>query len=438
MRSGEAGSPRKDGTVGIGTWMDQTRNRRARTLRGGGAILLTAVLLAGCSKSESGSAVEASGDGTTDASSTASTSTKAEAAAKEPGVGAFEVPEIRYATAMSRLADALVGAWEIVPEISSTSLPSGAIVGADGLKMLLTPASADAARDKGFEYGYTDARVASKGRENPVEKTKPATGIDAIVPAILVFPDEKAAAKAAEEMSRAGSNGGDKEASIPGSPDAKVTIGSAADKRAVAAYEASGIFVQNVYVSGNSDEKLLEGARKFLELQRPRLKGLEVPHVRKNDEDRKDRMELNAHAPELIEKIYRDPESKTLLMGPMPPRASLHSQDDPIGAAKAYAVGEIDAIAGADATVYRSKTEAATKKFAEDLFESVTLFYKSAEPYDGDLKDARCAKFEHDRPGSNMVRTLCVGTVGKYVVEVSGEDPQKVRRIYENQVNLLR
>lgn len=132
----------------------------------------------------------------------------------QPALGAAGSPKVGARVEAARMSSAVVGPWEVDDRLDDSKLPNGIISFPQGLGTLLSPQVAEAAARNQFVTAFVSNRADSANEQ-------------ALIMAVLRFPDDQTAASATREMHEAALVPPDPESllptgqptTIPGHPD---------------------------------------------------------------------------------------------------------------------------------------------------------------------------------------------------------------------------
>jgi hypothetical protein len=391
-------------------------------------LTVAAMMVAGCSTVVDGDAVRAAGGpppGTVDVAllNPGNYSTK-----PLPPIGAAGSPFLGAILDAQRMADFVVGAWEVDPALTA-SYPFGYSGGAmaikrDALEVVITDEAARAGARHNFINGFVAARQ--------VERQK------ILFNSVLRMADPQSATAAAPEMAAGTIEGGANATvpkaispiPIPGHPEAFAVTYSFPDYgtpltwHVVESFTAHGPYVLAQKAQSTENVDVAAGlVAKAIDLQAPRID------------------QFAPTDPAQFPTLARDPSGLLAKALPVPPDATtvnnnatfgqygaLHYMIDPATAAKVFADAGMDTAVSGDDWVLRSRDAAGAAAVAEDAVKQVKG--SPADPVPN-MPGSRCLSLAS---GNGF---WCVGTADRYEFEVSSAQLRDVHHRMAAQYILL-
>jgi hypothetical protein len=303
-----------------------------------------------------------------------------------------------------RMADNVVGPWEVDPSVTgwfgfgATPLPN------DGALAQIGPESfAAAASQHGFINGFASARTAE--------------GQKILLNAVLRFNDAGAATAAAAEFGDIAAKTGDgvQRAQIPGHSDTQAAsytqTQESTGKRwnAVRAFTAHGeyVFMQLAQAVDSADTALGLVA-KTVDLQGPVIDKFRATDPSEFTDISLDPTGLLARTLPVPEK-----EATPIQNATYEQRGALQFQTDPARSTKLFADTGTDLVAMAKTNVYQTKDSASARKVVEGFFAELESKSQPAKPVNN-LPDSRCLQL-------NDKSFYCLGVADKYAIETTSE-----------------
>lgn len=398
-----------------------------RTVGGRAAALAVAVLVVGCGggsgQGGAGSAAPSSAAGarTVDVSAldVGNHPTK-----PQPALGAAGTPGQGLIADARRMADFVVGPWEIDPTlIGSYATTALVLKDADALELIGPKSVAAAAAGHSFVNGFFSAR---QGADKTI-----------LIDAVARFADPAAATAAATDMAQAAldeptSGATRTRVPVPGHLDTVTSSYPFTDpavgkeQSTVRAFTPHGscVLMQVVQSYGGRDAAVgLVG--KTLDAQAPLID------------------QFTPTAPADFAGLPLDPTgllARTLLVPAHDasvvqdwvyrPRGALHFQTDPAATARLFTDTGTDAVASGKSVVYRTAEAAGAAKLAAAFLEQVTATGATpADPVTG-LPGSACLQV----PGAGY---YCTAAADRFAVEVQGEQLRDVHQMVAAQYALL-
>ncbi|HUO41205.1 MAG TPA: hypothetical protein VMU34_26710 [Mycobacterium sp.] len=395
-------------------------------------ILASAV---GCSVAEPGTAVKAPGGpppGTVDVSLLGSGNLPTKPA---PPLGAAGSPAAGALIDARRMADDVVGPWDVDPALVIPS-PLRAVIVKDAAAIgLIEPTGvAPAAQGHNFINGFASDRQDQDQ--------------DRLMNAVLRFADPSSAAGAAADMAKAVTTGQPNPARpvpIPGHPDASATTYSynsyGGDERpiTVLSYTAHGAYVLCQTAQADDIDTAAALIGKTLDTQGPLIDQFVPTDPAKFAELPADPTGLLAHT--MPTPTYPEgedafpPNPKVGLYGP---HAALHLQDDPLAVAAAFTTAGVALMSYNQTVVYQTRDSAAAARLAVDLANSAVTAQPSTKPVEGVdfMPTSRCV--QSDRPeGNGQSDYYCYAPVQTFTIQTHAADATGARQQAAAQYKML-
>ncbi len=311
----------------------------------------------------------------------------------------------------ARMAEHVVGPWEIDPALTQGVMPTTIFKDASALPILLVERIAFAAGNHNFVTGFSSARRTAPDRMS-------------LVNAVLRFADPESAAAAATEFGDLAVQPGivdylptAQPVPVPNHPDTRASTyettppGSTTPETSVNAYTSHGPFV--LVQQAQTPDGVGHGAdmiAKTLDQQIPAIDKFEpTPAGELANLPVDDSGLLARTIPETGDSV---PAIKNLVYGP---HAALHFQIAPAASADLFADTGMDLLARGKPTVYRVRDgQAAAKMLEEFVAESQDSGDKPVASVPN-MPDSRCMQHD-DQLGSGVV---CFATADRYLIEGS-------------------
>ncbi|MBV8346209.1 MAG: hypothetical protein JOZ49_01345 [Mycolicibacterium sp.] len=334
-----------------------------------------------------------------------------------------------------RMADNVVGPWEVDPSLVTPS-PVRAIVLKDaGAVGLIEPNGvAAAAHAHNFINGF------ASDRQGPVELR--------LMNAVLRFADAPSAAAAAADMAQAETSqqpNRPEPVPIPGHPDTLATTYSynayGGDQRPimVVSYTAHGPYVLCQTAQANQIDIAAGLIAKTLDLQGPLIDRFSPTDPMKFADLPADPAGLLAHTmpfptyPEPSTSVPTNPN-----VGIYQPHGALHFQDDPPGAAAALTTAGVQAVSYNQTFVYQANDPAAAAQLAQDLANSMLQTQPSATPIGAVdfMPTSRCLQSDSPEAGG-PAHYYCYAPAESFTIEVQAADATGARQETAAQYKML-
>lgn len=317
----------------------------------------------------------------------------------------MSVPGAKHVEAQ-RLADHVVGPWEVDPALTEPLLATiGPALSDKGIDHVIGPPVGQIAVDHGFINGFVT------GRADTLEANVPQT---ALINMVLRFPtpeDAAAVAGAANERTVAGA-AAPEPATIPGHPEALATRRPVEGGVRVISFAAHGPYLlyQNAKApEGRAPEDLVA---KTLDLQIPAIDAFNA-----TDPAQFPTMELDPT--KLIARTLRTGEPN-ILMGVYGRHGALH-YESPELATLLESAGVDSVSRGQSVTVFQTRDAAAANELAAKMAESLS---KEAEPSDAvpGMPTAKC--FFDQKASVIVLRASCVVAADRWVLRSASQQPR--------------
>lgn len=391
---------------GYAAWLEWNRHGSFLGMRSAYVVLLLAVALvaAACSSTVQGSAVKSTGGPSGPALDFSRLDPGRFPTKARAPLGVTGDPLRGVVVEAQRMADHVIGPWEVEPAITKHFAFGAAVMPAAEALALIGPMDlAAAAATHNMVNAFASARTEENRR--------------ILLNAVLRFPDEAAATAAATEMGEVamrqqGADGPAQKLEIPGHPDAQAnsytTIGRGAERwSAVRSFTAHGPYVlMQLAQSTDGSEQAAQLVAKTIDLQEP-----EIDSFRATDPSEFSDISLDPSG--LLERTIRlegrDPSfAKNATYDQ---RGALHFQSDAARSATLFDDTGVDLVAMAATNVYQTRDGDGAKGVVDG-------FYAEVSP------TARPANAVPNMPGSRCLQLTdggfyCLATADRYALEVS-------------------
>ena len=322
-------------------------------------------------------------------------------------IGAAGTPEKGAITEGVRMAEHVVGPWEVDAKLTQGVRPTTVYQSPASLQQLLLERDAAVAGRHNFVTGFSSARRTEPDRVS-------------LVNAVLRFPDPQSAAAAVTEFGEVALQPNDdlptaQPVPVPNHPGTRASTfettppGSTAPETSVSAYTAQGPFVLHQFADtpdgvgpavdmiAKTLDKQIPAIDAFVPTPVSELAGLPVDDgglLARTIPESGDAIPAGAN------QVYR-------------PDAALHFQSSPVTSAQLFADTGMDLWARGKASVYRVRDgEAAAKTFEQFVSEAQDSGGKPVAPVPN-MPDSHCT--QHDEPLSTYV--VCFAAVDRYLIE---------------------
>lgn len=400
------------------------------------AVVLAAMVVGGCANSEPGQAEKPAGgppSSVVDASLLGSGNFPV---TPTPPLGTAGVMSTGALIDARRLADDVVGPWEIDPQMVVPGQSRAVVIpGAPALGTILPAAVASTAGAHNMLYGFASDRL------DP-DRWRLMNGV-------LRFPDASAAGVAAADLAGAVARlapTSDHPVPISGHPDAQaVTFGSNLDAGpdqpvTVYAFTPHGPYVltQSVYAPDQDAAAMAVAAT--LTAQVPRIDQFVPTAPAKFAALPMDPSGMLSHT--MPPPTFPDPPSSRLpdaKVGSYLPRAALHFQDDPAGVAPLFEAAGLREMTYNHTTVYRVRDAAAAAKLVNDLADLAARVEVVAHPVNAVdfLPGSRCVQSEVDPTMTNGSIFYCFAALNNSVISVRNASDTGARQETAAQYKML-
>lgn len=396
--------------------------------------VLTLTALAGCSVAEPGVAVRVPGGPPPGAVDVDLLGTGNFPTQPAPPMGAAGTPAEGALVEARRLADDVVGPWEVDPALLEPS-PLRAVVVKDaaGVGLLEPPPVATAVAAHNFINGF------ASDRENPTQTR--------LMNAVLHFADPRSAADAAADMAAreaANQQPGSLKMPIPGHSDALASASSDAvdgnaSQATVYSYTAHGPYVLCQIATAPDVDVATSLISGTLDLQGTRIDQFSPTDPTKFASLPVDPSGLLAHTmstptwPETTQTAPANP--KVGLYGA---QAALHFQDDPLAAGAAFSAAGMQVMSYNHIIVYKTRDPAAAAQLAIDLSDAIVKSQPSAQQINNVdfMPTSRCVQ-SPSADGSAELRYYCFAPINGYTIEVHAADATGARQQTAAQYKML-
>lgn len=329
-----------------------------------------------------------------------------------------------------RMAEHVVGPWEVDPALTALALPTVVFKDSAMISMLLTRRLAHAAGKHNFVAGFSSARRTEPDRMG-------------LVNAVLRFADPESAAAAATEFADLALQPGvldehrpiGQPVSVPNHPDTRASTyvitpsGSTTPETSVTGYTAHGPFV--LVQSARTPDGVGPGAdmvARTLDQQIPAIDTFEPTAVSELAGLAVKGSGLLART--VPQTVDRGPIPNNLVFGP---HAALHFQSSPLTATDLFAQTGMDLWALGRSSVYQVRDgEAAEQMFTQFATESQDSADTPVAPVPN-MPDSRC--LQHD-VGFD-VNVVCFVVADRYVIEASSAQLTDVHQLTAAQYAML-
>ena len=250
-----------------------------------------------------------------------------------------------------------------------------------------------------------------------------------MVVAVLSFPNDAAAIKAATQMAQATKDASSKQVEIPGQPKAIGWSLSSEYSRAVHTFLADGAEVVYVWTSeppkGKTD--LTKLVAKAYDVQLPELKDF-VPTPASA-------MMSMPPDPEglLARTLPNDPDSSTVIDGNYSARGFIHFTLNPLQDQALYEKAGVDVVARRGSTMYRAEDAAGATMVVDDFIGQISEVYPDMTEFDipAGADSGKCLQ------NALGAQYYCVGQFDRYAVEMWQESEAEMEQAIAAQGSLL-
>ena len=314
-------------------------------------------------------------------------------------------PQLGVAVEGQRLANNVVGPWEVDSELTA-GFGFGAIVlpNAETLTLIGPSELAAVAGGHGMIYGFASART--------LENKK------MLLNAVLRFPDDGAATAAATDLGKTalqqqGLDGPAQSVPIPNHPDAQANHYTTVDRiagkwTAVRSFTAHGPYVLMQLAQATEGlDPALALVDKTIEMQGPVIDSFRATDPSEFADISLDPTGLLARTLPMPDKEASPTQNATY-----EPRGALHFQSDPVRSSKLFDDTGMDLVAMAKTNVYQTADAEGAAKIVDEFFAEVAPTAQPANPVKN-MPDSRCLALEDKA-------FYCLATADKYAIETSG------------------
>ena len=400
------------------------------------AVLLAAVVVGGCANSEPGQAEKPAGGQSSSVVDASLLGSGNFPVTPTPPLGTAGVMSTGALIDARRLADDVVGPWEIDPQMVVPGQSRAVVIpGAPALGTILPAAVASTAGAHNMLYGF------ASDRQDP-DRWR-------LMNAVLRFPDAAAAGAAAADL--AGAVAGlaptlDHPVPISGHPDARaVTLGSNLDAGpdqpvTLYAFTPHGPYVLTQLVYAPDQDAAATAVAATLTAQMPRIDQFVPTDPAKFAALAMDPSGMLSHT--MPPPTFPDPPSSRLpdaKVGSYLPRAALHFHDDPAGAAPLFEAAGLREMTYDQTILYRVRDAAAAKKLVDDLADLTARTEVSTRPANAVdfLPGSRCVQSEMDPTMTNGSMFYCFAALNDTVIAVHNADATGARQETAAQYKML-
>ncbi len=400
------------------------------------AVSLAALVVAGCANTEPGQAEKQGGGPPSSAVDATLLGSGNFPVTPTPPLGTAGAASTGAQIDARRMADDVVGPWEIDPQMVVPGESRAVVItGAPALGTILPTAVASTVTAHHMLYGF------ASDRQDPDQWR--------LMNGVLRFPDPAAAVAAAADL--AGAVAGlsptvNHPVPITGHPDARAATYSSnlntGPDQPVTLYSFTphGPYVLTQLVYGPDLDEAAAAVGAALDAQVPRIDQFVPTDPAKLPMLAVDPSGLLSHT--MSPPAFPDPPSSRLpdaKIGSYLPRAALHFQDEPSGAAPLFAAAGLQEMTYNQTIVYRVKDAAAAKKLVDDLADLTARVEVSAHPANAVdfLPGSRCVQSEIDPTMTNGSMFYCFAALNNTVIAVRNADATGARQETAAQYKML-
>lgn len=397
-------------------------------------VALVVLAVAGCAHTEAGKAEgEIHASATIDATLLGSGNFPVTPTAP---LGVAGTPSVGAQIDARRMADHVVGPWEVDPQMVVPGLSRAVVItDAAALGTIMPAAVADAVKSHNLLYGFASDRL------DP-DKWR-------LMNAVLRFPDAGAATAAAADLAAA-------VAELSPALDHPVPIARHSAARAttysynadtnpdqpvtVYSFTPHGQYVLSQLVYAPQQDGAAATIAATLDAQVPRIDQFVPTDPAQFATLPVDPTGLLSHT--MSPPTFPDPPSNRPLstkVGTYLPRAALHFQDDPIDSAPLFSAAGLRAMTYNHTTVYRVRDAAAAAKLVNDLADLAARVEVAAHPVNAVdfLPGSRCVQSEVDPTLTNGSIFYCFAALNNSVISVHNASDTGARQETAAQYKML-
>ncbi|MDR3659829.1 MAG: hypothetical protein P4L86_05365 [Mycobacterium sp.] len=400
------------------------------------AVALATLVVAGCANDKAGQAEKPAGgpsSGAVDVNLLGSGNFPIKPTAS---LGTAGAPLTGALIDARRMVDNVVGPWEIDPQMVTPGQSRAVMItDAASLGSVLPIAVAGAVTAHNLIYGF------ASDRQGPDQWR--------LMNAVLRFPDPAAAAAAAADLSGAVTKLSptlDHPVPITGHPDAQATtysynLNSSPDQPVtVYSFTPHGPYVLTQLVYAPQQDAAAVAVAATLDAQVPRIDQFVPTDPAQFATLAMDPSGLLAHT--MSAPTFPDPPGVRPLdakIGGYLPRAALHFQDDPIGAAPLFAAAGLQEMTYNQTIIYQVKDAAAATKLVDDLADLTARTEASTSPANAVdfLPGSRCVQSLVDPTMSQGSIFYCFAALNNSVIAVHDVDATGARQETAAQYKML-
>lgn len=366
------------------------------------ALLLT-LLLAGCTSVVEGTARKPAGEPALPAIDFDKLDVGRFPTEPRPPLGVAGDPRKGVLIEAQRMADHVLGPWEIEPKLTKWyAFGAMALPAAEALSLIAPgPFAATAARHN-FVNGFASART-DEGRTR-------------LLNSVLRFIDDASAAAAAEDLAKTalgqrGTEGPGEKVSIPDQPDTQAVVYTSDDEdgkrwKSVRAFTVNGpyVFMQLAQTTDDTDAATaLIG--KAVAAQRP-----EIDRFRATDPS--EFAEISVDPDGLLARTIpaEKPNLTFTANAVFGRRGALHFQNDPVRSSTLFSDTGTDVVTMGATTVYRTRDAAGAKAVVADFDAEVESMSQPANQV-RNMPDSRCRRMSD-------TEFYCLAPADRYAIEV--------------------
>lgn len=391
------------------------------------------LLVAGCANTEAGKAEGGHAPATVDVNLLGTGNFPVTPTAP---LGVAGAPLIGAQIDARRMADNVVGPWEVDPQMVVPGLSRALVItDAAALSTVMPAGVADTVKAHHLLYGFASDRL------DPEQWR--------LMNAVLRFPDAAAATAAAADLAAAVvglSPAVDHPVPIPGYPGARATTysynASVGPDQPVTMYSFTphGQYVLGQLVYAPQQDGAVAAIAATLDAQVPRIDQFVPTDPAQFATLALDPSGLLAHT--MSPPTYPDPPSTRPLSaksGTYLPRAALHFQDDPVDTAPLFTAAGLEVMTYNHTVVYRVRDAASAAKLVNDLADLTARVEVAAHPVNAVdfLPGSRCVQSEVDPTMTNGSVFYCFAALNNSVISVHNASDVGARQETAAQYKML-
>jgi hypothetical protein len=380
------------------------------------AAMAVLLLVSGCSRAESGRPIRAPGGPAAGSLDLSLMSTGNLPVHPLAPLGAAGNAAQGAALESRRIADSVVGPWDVDPALVVPGTARALVLADAGSLTLIEPrAVADVAQAHGLIAGFAADRLSEDGQR--------------LVNAVLRLSNPDSARTAVTEMAAAvasATNGSP--TSVPGHPETSAVAFTSNAEAApggpitLYAFTSRGDYVSCQIANAESPDAAAALIAHTVDLQIPRIDAITPTDPAELARLPLDPTGLLAHTSAPYNWPYKDTDPIDPEIGVYSPDAALNFQDDPLGAAPAFDAAGLKSMAHNAATVYQTRDSGAAGQLTDDLADLVILIQPDARPVNGVdfLPGSRCVQYGGSGAGPEVDE--CLAAAGAFTIEVRDGD----------------